>query len=105
MSRKDIRKLRAQVINDKSKALTPLKKRITHLEDEITHLEKQIDNDNKALVDASKNGEGKRIESLSLAVYNNRTRIEELFEELDILTSEYERKAEEFEAQLSELVE
>ncbi len=38
-TRKDLRKLRAQIIGDKSKALTPLKKQITELEREITELE------------------------------------------------------------------
>ncbi len=102
-TRKDLRKLRAQVINDKSKTLTPLKKQITNLEKEITELEAGIDKDNKALIEASKNGEGKKIESLSLAIYNARNRIEVLFEELDVVTGEYERKAEVFEAQLNDL--
>ena len=103
-TRKDLRKLRAQIIGDKSKALTPLKKQITELEREITELESGIDRDNKALIEASKNGEGKKIESLSLSVYNARNRIEVLFEELDVATGEYERKSEVFEAQLSELL-
>ena len=38
-TRKDLRKLRAQIISDKSKALTPTKKQITELEREITELE------------------------------------------------------------------
>jgi ATP-binding cassette, subfamily F, member 3 len=103
-TRKDLRKLRAQIIGDKSKALSPLKKQITELEREITELETGIDRDNKALVEASKNGEGKKIESLSLAVYNARNRIEALFEELDVATGEYERKSEVFEVQLNELL-
>jgi ATP-binding cassette, subfamily F, member 3 len=102
-TRKDLRKLRAQIISDKSKALTPLKKRITELEREITELETGIDRDNKALVEASKNGEGKKIESLSLSVYNARNRIEGLFEALGVATAEYERKSEAFEAQLADL--
>jgi ATP-binding cassette subfamily F protein 3 len=102
-TRKDLRKLRAQIISDKSKALTPLKKQITELEGEITELETGIDRDNKALIEASKNGEGKKIESLSLSVYNARNRIEVLFEELDVATGEYERKSEVFEVQLGEL--
>jgi ATP-binding cassette subfamily F protein 3 len=102
-TRKDLRKLRAQIIGDKSKALTPLKKQITELEREITELESGIDRDNKALIEASKNGEGKMIESLSLSVYNARNRIEGLFEELDVATGEYERKSEIFETQLNDL--
>ena len=103
-TRKDLRKLRAQIIGDKSKALTPLKNQITKLEREITELESGIDRDNKALVEASKNGEGKKIESLSLSVYNARNKIEGLFEKLDVSTGEYERKSEVFEAQLNELL-
>jgi ATP-binding cassette subfamily F protein 3 len=102
-TRKDLRKLRAQIIGDKSKALNPLKKQITELEREITELESGIDRDNKALIEASKNGEGKMIESLSLSVYNARNRIEGLFEELDVATGEYERKSEVFETQLNDL--
>ncbi len=57
----------------------------------------------RALIEASRNGEGKKIESLSLAIYNARGKIEDLFEELDVATGEYERKAEVFESQLAEL--
>jgi ATP-binding cassette, subfamily F, member 3 len=103
-TRKDLRKLRAQIIGDKSKALTPLKNQITKLEREITELEGGIDRDNKALIEASKNGEGKKIETLSLSIYNARNRIEMLFEELDVATGAYERKSEVFEAQLNELL-
>jgi ATP-binding cassette, subfamily F, member 3 len=102
-TRKGLRKLRAQIIGDKSKALTPLKNQITKLEQEITELETEIDRDNKALIEASKNGEGKKIESLSLSVYNARNKIEALFEELDVATGEYERKSEVFETQLNDL--
>ncbi|MBA4389581.1 MAG: ABC transporter ATP-binding protein [Syntrophus sp. (in: bacteria)] len=102
-NRKDLRKLRAQIIGDKSKILAPLKKQITELEREITDLEKGIDRDNKTLIEASRSGEGKKIESLSLAIYNARGKIEGLFEELDVVTGEYERKSEIFETQLAEL--
>ncbi len=103
-TRKDLRKQRAQIIGDKSKILTPIKKQITELEREITELETGIDRDNKTLIEASKNGEGKKIESLSLAIYNARNRIEALFEELDVATGEYERKSAIFEAQLNDLL-
>jgi ATP-binding cassette subfamily F protein 3 len=103
-TRKDLRKLRAQIIGDKSKALTPLKKDITELEWDITQLESGIDRDNKALLEASKNGEGAKIESLSLSIHNARNRIEVLFEELNVATGEYERKSGVFEAQLNELL-
>lgn len=102
-TRKDLRKRRAHIIGDKSKILTPLKKQITKLEEKITELETGIDRDNKVLIEASKNGEGKKIESLSLSIYNARNRIDTLFEELDVVTGEYERKAAVFEAQLNEL--
>jgi ATP-binding cassette, subfamily F, member 3 len=102
-NRKDLRKLRAQIIGDKSRALTPLKKQITKLEQEITELETGIDRDNKALVEASRNGEGKKIESLSLAIYTARGKIDGLFEELDVATGEYEGRSEVFEAQLADL--
>lgn len=103
-TRKDLRKLRAQIISDKSKTLTPLKKQITGLEWEITELERRIDRDDKGLVEASRNGEGKRIESLSLAIYTARGKIDELFEELDVATGEYERKSAIYETRLNELL-
>jgi ATP-binding cassette subfamily F protein 3 len=103
-TRKDLRKLRAQIIGDKSKALTPLKKHITELERDITQLESEIDGDNKALIEASKNGVGEKIESLSLSIHNARNRIEVLFEELNMATGEYERKSEVFETRLNELL-
>ncbi|HVN97036.1 MAG TPA: ATP-binding cassette domain-containing protein [Syntrophorhabdaceae bacterium] len=102
-TKKDLRKLRAQIIADKSKVLTPLKKKVTHLEQEITDLEAAIDRDNKALIAASRNGQGKDIESLSLAIYTAGIKIERLFEELDAATGEYEKKSAVFEGRLQEL--
>ncbi len=102
-NRKDLRKQRAQIISDKSRALGPMKKRIAELEETITRLEAALATDNEALVEASRLGEGKKIESLSLSIYNGRNRIEDLFEDLDVVTGEYERQAEVFEKRLAEV--
>ncbi len=102
-SRKEMRRLRAKIIEGRSRALGPLQKRIDKLEDAIVKLEQQMEEKNQALVRASQVGDGRSISSLSISVHNAKAQIERLFDELDALTGEFHRKSLEFEEQLNTL--
>jgi ATP-binding cassette, subfamily F, member 3 len=102
-SRKDMRRMRAQIVEARSKALGPLQARITTLEKTIMELEKQVHEDNQSLIRASSGADGRAISALHISIYNAQNEIEKLFDELDTLTGELHRRSLEYEEQLNEL--
>jgi ATP-binding cassette, subfamily F, member 3 len=102
-SRKDMRRMRAQIIESRSKALGPLQTRISKLEETITGLERQVHEDNNSLIRVSSAGDGRAISALHISIYNAQNEIEKLFDELDTLTGELHRRSLEYEEQLNEL--
>jgi ATP-binding cassette, subfamily F, member 3 len=101
--RKEIKRQRAEIINRRSRALSPLQKEIARIETSIIQLEEQIDNDSEALLKATQAGHGKSIVELSLSIHNNRKSIEDLFQELESASMEHHAKSTEFEEQLQAL--
>ena len=86
------RRIRAELINEKSKTLGTLQRRIEEIEGIIISLEKKVNQDNSDLIDASTKGDGEMIKELSKAVHEARSKIESLFAELEDLHSELDRK-------------
>jgi ATP-binding cassette subfamily F protein 3 len=103
--RKDIKKLRTNLVTEKSRALSALKKKIETLETEITKLEQDMDQDNQRLLEASIKGKALEIKKYSQTVRENKARVDSLFNELQSVTNEHDAKAKEFDQQLSELAE
>jgi len=67
----------------------------------ILQLEKQVKESNQALVDASAKGDGGIIVSMSRELADAQQRIEEMFDELAVLTEKFETASREFEEQLN----
>jgi ATP-binding cassette subfamily F protein 3 len=103
--RKELRRLKAELVNSRSRVLQPLQKRMDGLERRIVDLEKRVDEENRLLVRASQAGDGKSIAALSMSIHDARKDIEQLFEELDEVTREHLVLAQEFEARTKELEE
>jgi len=103
VSRKDMRRVRARLIESRSKVLGPLQQEIESLEKAITRLENRIEDDNQSLIRASNVGDGRTITSLSISIHNSKIEIERLFDELDRLAGEHHRKSMEFEEQFNAL--
>ncbi len=103
INRKDLRKMRAEIITNKSKVLKPIQKRMTEVEHTIVKLEKKVEHDTKALHEATLKGHGDQIQSLSKDIHDLQKKIEPLFNELATLAEEFERKSKEFEEQLKEV--
>lgn len=101
--RKEVKRLRAEIINRRSKVLSPLQKEINRIEASIIRLEEQIDDDSEALLRVTQSGQGKVIVELSLNIHNNRKSIEDLFEELETVSTEHHVKSAEFEEELRAL--
>ena len=103
--RKDLRRLKAELIDSRSRTLGPLQSRITGVEEEITSLEGRLEKETHALVDASVKGDGEAIRDLSKSTHEARARIDLLFDELEALADELASRTKEFEQQLAELSE
>ncbi len=103
VNKKDLRRLKADIQKRRSKFLSPLKKRISKVEDSIDDHEKNLENLNNEMVDASSNGDGKTISTLSKEIHKVQKEIDSLFKEFESLTIEHDTKTEEFDRELSEL--
>jgi ATP-binding cassette subfamily F protein 3 len=101
--RKEQKKMRAEIMTERSRALSPLNQEMTRLEKSIITLEKQVEEENKALLRASQMGEGKAIASLSISIHQKGKQIEELFSQLELVSAEHVRRTKEFETRLEEL--
>ncbi len=103
LDRKEFKRLKADIVALRSKALNPLKERIARLESRIMELENKVEEENRALLKASENGDGKKIVALSMSIHSGKKEIDTAFEELEICSTEYYEKAREFEDRLDEL--
>jgi ATP-binding cassette subfamily F protein 3 len=102
-NKKEMRRLRAQLNEDRSKTLVPLQTKIAELEKTIMLLEKDVERESQALVEASEKGDGEAISKLSITIHNLNAKIETLFKELESLTAEHDAKAKELEERLNGL--
>ncbi|HSB32475.1 MAG TPA: ABC-F family ATP-binding cassette domain-containing protein [Candidatus Sulfobium mesophilum] len=103
INRKDLRRVKAELINSRSRTIGPLQARISEVEGTITSLEEQMKSETQTLIAASIKGEGETIKRLSKSLHETRQKIDALFDELETLTEELGRKAREFEERLEEL--
>ncbi|MDA8168851.1 MAG: ABC-F family ATP-binding cassette domain-containing protein [Nitrospiraceae bacterium] len=99
--KKDLRRQRADVISERSRALGTLQKEITGAEDRITELEGEIAMNTESLIKASENGGWEAIKDLSKSIKDAREEIEALFTRLEELTKEFDLKSGEFDRKMS----
>jgi len=103
VNKKQLRRVRAALVNEKSKVLGAVQNRIEEIEREIVSLEAKTLLDNNALMEASVKGDGAAIKTLSQAVHNSQSKIESLFSELERLQTELDNRKKEFEEKLSSI--
>ena len=101
--KKDMRRLRADLISHRGRVLGSLKNRITEIEGTIIELEQKVNDDTAALLDVSVKGDGAAIKSLSKSLHATRGQIDALFDEMAVLTGELECKTKEFEQKISQV--
>ena len=105
LNRKDIRRMRAEIITERTRVLAPLQKKISDIEDSITLTEKQVEEDTKKMIEASVRSDGEAIKRLSQSMSEGKAEVDRLFEYLTVLTETFEAKTKEFEQKLSEFAE
>lgn len=100
INKKDERRIRAEIITERSKILGTLKSRIAKTENTIIKLEKEINRDSEVYLDACQSGKSELIAELSKTIHQSQKKVKELFAELEILFEEREKKTKEFEERL-----
>nr|CBX27762.1 hypothetical protein N47_C18200 [uncultured Desulfobacterium sp.] len=103
VNKKELRRLRSEVITEKSKAIKPIEQKITKIENEIETLEKELNSCMEAIQKASENKSGKQITELSQAIHTHQTSIDRLFNDLEALTDELEEKSAVYEERLKQI--
>jgi ATP-binding cassette subfamily F protein 3 len=99
-NKKHLRRIRAELINEKSRTLRALQTKIDETEKEIMGLEEKTGQDNSDLLKASVTGDGETIKKLSKAVHDSKSKIESLFSELELLHIDLESRTKEFEEKI-----
>jgi len=102
-TKKELRRLRSEIITEKSKTLRPLEQQIAKTESRIEALEKELTEYTEAMQKASEGGTGKKIVELSQAIHASQTSIDKLFDELEALSKKLNEKSALFENRLKQL--
>jgi len=100
---KELRRLRSEVITERSKALRPLEMRMAEIEKVVEENDARLKELNKQVVEASQARQGSRVVELSKTMHQAKKMIDGFLEELEKLTSEYEGRKAEFDARLRAL--
>lgn len=103
MNKRDLRRLRADIINRRSKTITPLKKQISEVEALIMETETAIEQETQLLIEVSMNGFGDDASKLSRSIHSRKAKVNELFDQLEQLTKEHDQYVQKFEQELAEI--
>ncbi|MBN2435298.1 MAG: ABC-F family ATP-binding cassette domain-containing protein [Spirochaetes bacterium] len=97
---KEARKIRSEIIRERSETLKPLEKEIENLENIITKTEEKLEEIQQTLITASQSDDGSAIQKLSIESHNLNELLEKSFDSLEKTTLEYEAKKADFEERL-----
>ena len=100
-SKKDSRRRRSEIIVQRSRVLKPLEVGINRIEKEIELRDQQLSQLHQAMQRASQQQDGNRIGEISRDIHTCQSAIDNLFEELERLSEDYDRQKNEFEHQLA----
>ena len=103
LTKKDIRRIRSEVVVEKSRRIKPLDKRIKKAEDGIDIQEKNIHVLNEAMIIASQSNDGKKIAEISQAIHKSQAIIERLFAEMEQLYHDKDQAESYFEKKFQEM--
>ena len=103
LTKKELRRMRSEIIAERSKALKPLDQRISRTEDDIDRHEKELDRLNGEMQAASQAQDGTKIAEISQSIHTCQSGIDLLFDELESLTEKSEAHKSVFEERLEAL--
>ncbi len=103
--RKVLKKIKADLLQEKARVLRPMAEKMKHLESTISRFEAEFHSNTKLLVKASNEGDITAIAELPKKNNVLRPQIDEMYDELDKITSTYEKESLEFQNKLNALLE
>jgi ATP-binding cassette subfamily F protein 3 len=103
LNKKELRRLRSEIIAEKSKVLRPMEDDIAAAEREIEEKETRLEQLNREMVAASQTGDGGRIGPLSQEIRICQERIETRFADMERADTERQRLEKKFERRLADL--
>jgi ATP-binding cassette subfamily F protein 3 len=103
LNKKEIRRQRSEIVIERGKALKPLKRQIARIENDIDRHEKKLSERNREMQTATLAQDGKRIAELAQAIHRSQSAIDRLFDELEMVSANYNKKKSEFEKMLGQL--
>lgn len=104
-NRKDLRRLRGELMQEKSRSINPVKKQIEQTEAILHNLESERMKMEQNLLDAAQANNGTAISELSVKLHELKKTIDEMFDSLDKTTTVYESLESDFQKRLAELEE
>lgn len=102
-SRKQARQKRSELITERSRKTGPVKHKIEALESRIDENEHRIKQIHDSLMKASQDGDGERIQALSIQLSQLENKNETLFDQLEIKLDELEQLDKYFEEKMDDL--
>lgn len=103
INKKDLRRLRSEIISERSRIIRPIQEQIEKTESEIDRFERQIKELTAAMQEASERQDRHRIIEISQALFSAQTAIDSLFIDLEKLTTQFEEFNASFEKKLLEI--
>jgi ATP-binding cassette subfamily F protein 3 len=103
LNKKEIRKIRSDIITRRNKVIKPLEDRSAMLEKQIHEKESRLSSCNEEMITAASQKDGARIQLLSKDIHDLKESIDELYHELELTMAELEAKGKEFDDELSAL--
>jgi ATP-binding cassette subfamily F protein 3 len=101
--KKELRRLRSEIITEKGRVLKPLEKRLNEIEDAIDAAESQLKQLTDNMQAATEDQDVDRIEDISRTMHDCQTRIDTLFEEMERVGETFEKQSAFFAAKLADL--
>jgi ATP-binding cassette subfamily F protein 3 len=103
MSRQEMKRLRSEMIIERSREVSPFKKRMEYLEAEIMKLEDEQPKLEAELIERTSTGDSKKIQETSQRLGSNRKKIDRSFEELTEVTIKHDDLMAKYEVKLKPL--
>ena len=103
VNKKENKKQRAILIQDRSKLTSPLKKEVEKLESTIIEIEEQLEKQHKELIEASNINDNSKVMEISRVVTTNEKEVEAKFELLEIAQNKLDDIMAEYEIKLGAL--
>jgi ATP-binding cassette subfamily F protein 3 len=96
-NKKEVRKKRSEIIQEKSSVLRPIEALIKKTEADILHKDKELAELNELIIQISGSNESFKIQELSQRITMLKREIDSLYETLEPAHDEYDKKAEYYE--------